>query len=488
MVLGGEIAIDGTFDAFDKNNVRFNTTYTYPTTSDWANFPSGYWVDDEVYAYHGAFCTSNSNLTKRTDPLTGEVSDRGNFMLFDAANPVTEVLNSANLGRAHPMWRLVNQPVKPNTTYNFSVDALTWPSGIINMMLLVAGNNDSQAEPIDLTISGSGSITAAGKVALVTGNCHWSIISGTWYSGSNTTVTFMVSEVGNSHIGHEGAIDNVSFSTGLEQETVSQEIIVEQSVNVNIVSDKYFVIDNEEVLLTATIQGAVSNEITWVNTNTDVVVAEAIENELSMTITEDVVLQASVQNNAVCGGAYVLSNEISVQIQDLKVVVQANKEEAVIDETLTLIATVVGAVGELTYEWISQSSGQRVKKADFPDAAEITFTQTGIDDYYVKVTDEKTGVIIKSDWVFASLVVAGVNSSNHLQKDMVYPTTVKDVFTINNTGEYEVSIYDFSGVLVQNEQLVNKSEVAVDQLKNGVYLVKISQGGELSTTKIIVNR
>lgn len=258
-------------------------------------------------------------------------------------------------------------------------------------------------------------------------------------------------------------------------------------MSINIASDKSFVIDDEEVLLTATIQGTLNTEIIWVNTNTDDVLAETIENELAMTITEDIVLQASVENNEVCGGE-VLSNEVSIQIQDLTVVVQANKEEAIIGEILTLAPAVTGGEGELTYEWRSQWSGLRIKKADFPDAAEITFTQTAIDDYYVKVTDKETGAIIKSDWVFSDAAVTGVNSSAHFREFMIYPTTLKDKLTINNSGTYEMSIYDLSGMLVQKEQLMNKSEVAVDELENGIYFVKITQGGEVSTTKIIVNR
>ncbi len=224
-VLGGEVAIDGTFDAYDKDNPRFSTTYALPTQYDWATVPSGYWVDDEVYAYSQGWCTANTDLTKRTDPITGQVSDRGNFLLFDAATGGTA--NSADQGRNNPIWKLVSQPVKPNTDYTFSVDVLPWPeAGSLNMMLLVGGNNDAQPEPIDLTIDGSGALTAGNKVALVSGGCNWSVVSGTWNSGTNTSVTFMVSEVGSTTSGHEGAIDNISFNTGVVKETAVVELVV----------------------------------------------------------------------------------------------------------------------------------------------------------------------------------------------------------------------------------------------------------------------
>ena len=227
-VFEDEIAIDGSFDAFDKDNLLFETSYAYPTSSEWGVRPGEYWVDDEVFAYSASFCESNPNLKKHIDPITGEVSDRGNFMLFDAANPAG-ASNTAAIGRSDPMWKLVNQPVKPGTDYTFSVDVLPWPaSASVNMMLLVAGNIDAQVEPIPVTIDGLGSSVAGATVAKVTGGCNWNIVSGTWNSGTNTSVTFMISEVGSSGPGHEGAIDNVSFSTRVvTRETAVIEVDVD---------------------------------------------------------------------------------------------------------------------------------------------------------------------------------------------------------------------------------------------------------------------
>ena len=197
-------------------------TYSY---NDAVNDVSMYKVSDEIYAYSAFHCDIPS-LKERTDPITGEVSDRGDFLIFDAANPAAAA-NSASIGRSDPIWRLVNQPVKPNTNYTFSVDVLPWPnSGRVQMMLLVGGNTDTQAEPINVSINGSGNVIAGGTVADVTGGCSWSVVSGTWNSGSNTTVSFMVAEVGSERSGHEGAIDNISFNTGLVKETATVELDV----------------------------------------------------------------------------------------------------------------------------------------------------------------------------------------------------------------------------------------------------------------------
>lgn len=256
---------------------------------------------------------------------------------------------------------------------------------------------------------------------------------------------------------------------------------------ITIKSNKYFVKEGEEVILTATVQNTIPNLISWFNLNTNTIFEETVENELALVIVEDIALHASIENNTICGGK-VISNEVNIQIQDLKVEVLANQDEAVVGEELTLTATVTGEEGDLTYEWISQSSGQRIKKTGFPDAAEITFTQTAIDDYYVKVTDQETGAIIKSDWVFSGLAVAGVNASTHFQENLIYPTSVTDKFTVNHTGVYEMAIYSLEGVLMQKQQLTNKSEVLLNDFENGVYLVKVTQGNHSSNTKIIVSR
>ena len=58
---------------------------------------------------------------------------------------------------------------------------------------------------------------------------------------------------------------------------------------------------------------------------------------------------------------------------------------------------------------------------------------------------------------------------------------------MNHTGVYEIAIYSLEGVLMQSQQLINKSEVLLNDFENGVYLVKVTQGNYSSNTKIIVN-
>lgn len=228
-VLLDDIAVDGKFEQWDDaanfdNNLEprlFETDYG-PAVGGGGVFINNNGqirVDNDIVAW-----SANGNAI--CDNL--EDADHDVFLYADAMNSslpdnttATPVATLTNWALAAGMWRLTNQPVAQNTTYSFSIDVANWGGGGASGSLMMLHVN---GQPLDLVVNGA----AQGHVYQVPTDCQWFTVTGTWNSGTDPTATIVVSEVGNADLGHELAIDNITFNAGLGRETSTVTIEVDQ--------------------------------------------------------------------------------------------------------------------------------------------------------------------------------------------------------------------------------------------------------------------
>ena len=202
-VLGGEVAIDGSFSTYtNHSSKRFETSYGLGSGTN-LNGVGTYYVNDQIKAYSIKHCGA-------------QIGD--NIIAVDAWS-TGGIAKTEALALNKFVWKLSSQPVKPNTTYTFSIDAMNWGSAQTNpVMMLVGGGSET---PTALPINGGGTF------ANVTGKCNWQTLTVTWDSGTNTTATFLFAEVGQVGNGAgEIAFDNITFNTGEVPETTEVEITV----------------------------------------------------------------------------------------------------------------------------------------------------------------------------------------------------------------------------------------------------------------------
>jgi hypothetical protein len=218
----GNIAYDGKFDKFDDRTnydivnypPSFETTYGNTNSSPVGAFITGnnqFRVDDRILAWsaNNEFCTTTGYYEK-TDPISGDIVSRGNIFYADANTGGVETGYTVAYANAQYLWQLSNQPVEPNTDYEFSLDVSEWNSDVNpDIMLLVNG------VPLELFVDGVQVTTGAKKYWTFDGTpCTWKTLIGKWNSGTNTSATITVSEVSKFSSGHEFAMDDITFSTG----------------------------------------------------------------------------------------------------------------------------------------------------------------------------------------------------------------------------------------------------------------------------------
>lgn len=219
----GNIAKDGKFELFDElENFNlppatvFQTTYGR-STGDAGGYLQGnheFRIDDRLLAYsangNNQACNTDPDYFNKVDPITGTTVSRGQILYADPPSTGTGAALSEEFGRNNYLWQLTNQPVIEGETYTFTVDISKWNAGADpQMMLLVNGT------ALPLTLNGT-AVGAAGTVASIgTALCEWSFLEATYTVPIGTTqATITVAEVGKEDIGHELAIDDVTFFAG----------------------------------------------------------------------------------------------------------------------------------------------------------------------------------------------------------------------------------------------------------------------------------
>lgn len=233
----GNIVIDGGFENYNpltNDNIAayppvFETVYGNGRLGPggdkyvWTN--GQFRVDNILYAYDQVDfnCKVGSGYFTRENSF-GQVVPRGNILYADAVSAGGGALGSKELAMDKPLWQLSNQPIEANTTYEFYMDVSMWnpfnPGEEALFMMLVNG------EPLPLTVDGTP--TGVTTYAVAGPTCQWHSVYGTWTSGpSETSATITVAEVGLGNYGHEMAIDEITFSTGIGKEKSLLEITVD---------------------------------------------------------------------------------------------------------------------------------------------------------------------------------------------------------------------------------------------------------------------
>lgn len=69
----------------------------------------------------------------------------------------------------------------------------------------------------------------------------------------------------------------------------------------------------------------------------------------------------------------------------------------------------------------------------------------------------------------------------------IYPNPATDLVKIEMDGEYNVNMYDITGKkVVEQNNLLNASEINTSALKAGVYMLEVVQGDKIQTKKIVI--
>lgn len=72
---------------------------------------------------------------------------------------------------------------------------------------------------------------------------------------------------------------------------------------------------------------------------------------------------------------------------------------------------------------------------------------------------------------------------------MVYPNPAKDVISIKNTNNATVYIYNILGKMVRKiDSTSDLLQVNVSDFSNGMYFIKIQNGNNIETKKILINK
>lgn len=112
----------------------------------------------------------------------------------------------------------------------------------------------------------------------------------------------------------------------------------------------------------------------------------------------------------------------------------------------------------------------------------------------VAVADNSANVIIK-DFAYASTANAEIKAGDDGNSTSIKSNSLDNAkaFYSNNSlnidgidGEYEVSIIDLLGKSIHNTKVNNKSNIVLNGVNNGIYLVKITKGNSVVTKKIYI--
>jgi len=79
-------------------------------------------------------------------------------------------------------------------------------------------------------------------------------------------------------------------------------------------------------------------------------------------------------------------------------------------------------------------------------------------------------------------------NTNLLERFKVYPNPTNGEFFINyaNSNVINVKIYDLLGKQVYHKNITSNERIKVDNVKSGIYILKINEDGKTSTKKLVI--
>jgi hypothetical protein len=139
-------------------------------------------------------------------------------------------------------------------------------------------------------------------------------------------------------------------------------------------------------------------------------------------------------------------------------------------ETTTLIAN-----GADLYSWSNGSPNQNITVAPLTNT---TYTLTGT---------SAAGCVNSKITMLSVSPCIGINAINSDQYHMkIYPNPNNGKLIIETSEPGEISIYEFTGKMIRTEKLISGLQIiSVDDLENGIYILKSIIGNKITTTKLL---
>jgi hypothetical protein len=152
--------------------------------------------------------------------------------------------------------------------------------------------------------------------------------------------------------------------------------------------------------------------------------------------------------------------------------------------TISMQQSVDLVPGFLTYQWFSvEASGMRT---DLTGETAATYTPTTTGTYGVKM-------ILPGDYItiseYKTVTIGSTIGLNEANKGIfqIYPNPATDVLSIQNAENSNLEIIDLTGKTVLNITNYNGSDIPINQLMNGIYLVKLTKNGVTGTNLFLKN-
>jgi hypothetical protein len=83
-------------------------------------------------------------------------------------------------------------------------------------------------------------------------------------------------------------------------------------------------------------------------------------------------------------------------------------------------------------------------------------------------------------------IPSSINNAKEDNTFNIYPNPSQGVFTITNTEEAEIFVYDILGNLVFTETIAAKAKIDLSKLSNGNYIIKLVENNQISTKQISI--
>jgi hypothetical protein len=100
-------------------------------------------------------------------------------------------------------------------------------------------------------------------------------------------------------------------------------------------------------------------------------------------------------------------------------------------------------------------------------------------------------------WTFTTLEPMGINAFADNQALVVFPNPAQDVLTIqlnnNSNTEVDIALYDLLGQEILTQKItfaegISQRNVMLDKVPNGIYLLKLTKGEQVFSSKIVVSK
>jgi len=155
-----------------------------------------------------------------------------------------------------------------------------------------------------------------------------------------------------------------------------------------------------------------------------------------------------------------------------------------IDESFT-----VPCVGESTFIFANNGGGGQFNVISGPAATfnDGEFTPSAEGTYVITCTDTDACGYATTDTVTVVIeCTLGLSEEINLSFS-IYPNPATDILSIQNAENSNLEIIDLTGKTVLNITNYNGSDISINQLMNGIYLVKLTKNGVTGTNLFLKN-